>query len=340
MKAALLKAIREIKIEEKEIPKPKNGELLIKVLYSLTCGTDLKAYERGHPYIKYPRIIGHEYVGEVIEKGSDVKNFEIGEIVTGANSAPCMNCYYCKKGNYNLCENLKDTLIGFTLDGSFAEYMIIPKRIVELNLFKIKEKNYKKYASLEPLACVVHAWNLLKVNDDDEVLIIGSGPIALLHAQLALSFTKKVHLLGKHESRLKLAKMLGVKVYDYEEYKDEIARLKEGEGYDIVIEAVGTIEAWNIAFELVRKGGSLVYFGGLKAGTQINLDAYKIHYGELKILGSFHHDPNSVKKAFELIKKNKVNTEMLITSERKVDELEQALLSMAKGEDMKVGITF
>ncbi|HLI46727.1 MAG TPA: alcohol dehydrogenase catalytic domain-containing protein [Geobacterales bacterium] len=338
MKAAVLKNIRELKIEEKEIPVPSKGELVIRLLYALTCGTDLKSYERGHPFLKFPRIIGHEYVGEVVAKGDLVKNFEIGDLVTGANSAPCGECFYCRKGNHNLCERLNETLLGFTLDGAFAQYMKVPRRIVEKNLYKIEERDYKKYASIEPLACVVHSWKFIDVKGDDNILIIGSGPIAILHSQLALNYSKNVSLLGKHDNRLSLARRLGIKVYDYEIYKQRLDELKEG--FDIVIEAVGTPEAWGMAFDLVRKGGSLLYFGGLKSGTQVSFDAYKIHYGELQIYGSFHHDPVSVRRAFELIKENKVDTKILITSERNLEEIESALLDMASGKDMKVGIKF
>ncbi len=332
MKAALLYGIRDIRIEEKEIPKIKEGEVLVKIRYALTCGTDLKAYERGHPYIKYPIILGHEYVGEVVEVGKEVEGLERGDLITSANSAPCYDCFYCKKNLYNLCERLKENLIGFTINGSFAEYMVVPERILRVNTYKIKETNFRKYASLEPLACVVHSWNLIKVGENDEVLIIGSGPIAILHAQIALNHSKKVTLIGKHESRLKIARKLGIEVLDLEQI-----RTKENE-YDVVIEAVGSIEAWNMAFDFVRKGGTVLFFGGLSAGSKVCFDAYKIHYGEVKLLGSFHHEPNSVKKAFEMIEKNMVNTELIITSERKLEEIGKAFEDMANGKDMKVGI--
>ncbi len=332
MKAAVLYGIRDLRIEDREIPKIGEGEVLVKIKYALTCGTDLKAYERGHPYIKYPIILGHEYVGEVVEIGKKVESFEKGDLITSANSAPCYECFYCKKRLYNLCERLKENLIGFTVNGSFAEYMVVPERILKVNTFKISEKNFKKYACLEPLACVVHAWNLINVKEDDTVLIIGSGPIAILHAQVALKHSKMVTLIGKHESRLKIARKLGIEVLDLEQMQ-----IKKN-GYDIVIEAVGSLEAWNMAFDLVGKGGSVLFFGGLKAGSNVCFDAYKIHYGEVKILGSFHHDPNSVKKAFEMIEKKLINTELIITSERKLEEIEKALEDMATGKDMKVGI--
>jgi len=339
MKAAVLYGIKNLKIEEVEIPKPKEGEILIKVLYSLTCGTDLKTYERGHAFIKYPMIIGHEYVGEIIKVGENVKNFKEGDIVTGANSAPCFNCFFCNKKSYSLCENLSKNLLGFTVNGSFAEYMCIPKEIVNVNLYKVEDKNYKKYASIEPLACVIHAWEKLNVKEDDNVLIVGSGPIALLHLQVALLKTKNVFVLAKHKDRINKIKEFNVKVFDIENenFKEEVFK-ENNKGYDLVIEAVGKEEAWKLSFEFVRKGGTLLLFGGLRKGIEISFDSYKIHYGEVKILGSFHHDPYSVKKCFELIKNNKINTEVLITNEMKLENLEEALLRMAEGKEMKVGI--
>ena len=339
MKAALLKNIRKIEVADISIPEPKEDEILIKVVYSLTCGTDLKAYERGHPYIKYPIVLGHEYVGDIVRKGKDVKEFEIGDIVAGVNSAPCFNCFYCKKFQYNLCENIEDVLLGFKLNGCFAEYMIIPSRIVKVNLFKIEEKDFKKYAMLEPLACVVHGVNILKIQENENVLIIGSGPIGILLAQVCKNITRDVFLLAKHINRIKIAEKLGIKTINVEEnYEEEIKKITNNYGFDAVIEAVGTLEAWNLAFKFVRKGGKLMYFGGLKKGTKISLDAYKIHYGELKIFGSFHHDPASVKEAYNFIKQNKIQVQSLITEEMKLENIEKALLSMAEGKNMKVGI--
>jgi Threonine dehydrogenase and related Zn-dependent dehydrogenases len=339
MKAALLKGVRNIEVTDIDVPEPKPDEILIKILYSLTCGTDLKAYERGHPYIKYPVVLGHEYVGEIVKKGRDVKNFEIGEIVTGANSAPCFNCFYCNKAQYNLCENIEDVLIGFKLNGCFSEYMIVPGRIVKVNLFKVEEKDFKKYAMLEPLACVIHAVNILHIQENENVLIIGSGPMGILLSQVCKNITNQVFLLGKHMARIKIAERLGIKTINIEEnYEEEVKRITSDYGFDVVIEAVGTLDAWNLAFKLVRKGGKLMYFGGLKRGLEINLDAYKIHYGEIKIFGSFHHDPNSVKEAYNIIKQNKIQIQSLITEEMKLPDIEKALLSMAEGKNMKVGI--
>lgn len=332
MKAAFLYGIKDLRISDIDERKPKEGEIAIRVLYSLTCGTDLKTYERGHPYIVYPRILGHEYVGEIIAKGEGVKDFEIGDIVAGANSAPCFDCFYCKRNKFNLCENLKDSLLGFTKDGSFSEYMIIPSKIVKTNLFRIEDKEYKKYAALEPLACVVHGWNLLGQQDFENVLIIGSGPIALLHAQMAKRRSKNVILIGKHEERLKKARELGIEVHDLEKEKEIDKK------FELVIEAVGKQDAWEMAFNYVEKGSTVLFFGGLKYGSKVLFDAYKIHYEEIKLLGSFHHDPKSVKEAFELIRNGIINVPLLITSERRLEELKEALEDMAKGKEMKVGI--
>ncbi len=338
MKAAVLYEPRKLVIEEVENPQAKDGEILIKVLYALTCGTDLKTYERGHTMIKYPMIIGHEYVGEVIENRSKNEKIKKGDIVVGANSAPCFNCYYCKKENYSLCEKLNESLLGFTKPGCFAEYMVIPQRISEINLFKLNDYDYKRYASLEPLACVVHGWKYLNVKDEDYVLIIGSGPIGILHALMAKLYTKNVYLLGKHKERLSLINELGINTFDYDEYYKNLHEIKNHYYFDVVIEAVGTNEAWNLAFELVRKGGFLLLFGGLGPNSKAIFDATKIHYGEIKILGSFHHDPNSIKKSFELIRDKVIPIDKLITSEVNLEKIEFALNNMAKGWDMKVGI--
>lgn len=340
MKAAVLYKPGDLRIEDVKEPRIKEGEILIKVLYSLTCGTDLKAYERGHALIKYPVILGHEYVGEVIENKSDNKELKEGDIITGANSAPCYNCYYCRKKDYSLCENLHEIILGIAKNGSFSEYMVIPNRIAKYNIYKIYEKDFKRYASLEPLACVIHGWKYLKVNENDNIIVIGSGPIGILHAFLAKLHTPNVILLGKHKERIDLIRSMGIKVLDYEEYSNNLDKLKNEYKFDVSIEAVGTKDTWNLAFDLVRKGGTVLLFGGLGPNASVTFDSTKIHYGELKILGSFHHDPESVKNAYEIIKEKKIPVEKLVTSEVKLDQLESALINMAKGKDMKVGIKF
>ncbi len=176
-----------LKVEQVSVPEPEPGELIVKSAVALTCGTDVKMYKHGHLLAKPPQIMGHEFAGTVSALGKEVTNFSVGMKVVAANTAPCNRCFYCLLHQPNLCEHLNDSIIGFTWPGTYAEYIRVPEKIVRQNTFQVPEGvPLETVASLEPLACVVHGWDLTKdLPAGATVVIIGGGPIGLLHAQLA-----------------------------------------------------------------------------------------------------------------------------------------------------------
>ena len=334
----------KLRAEEVAIPEPGPGELVVKNFVSLTCGTDVKMYKRGHLLIKPPQIIGHEFAGTVSAVGSGVANFSVGMKVVAANSAPCNKCFYCRVHQPNLCEHLNDCLIGFTWPGTYAEYVTIPEHIVRQNTFGVPDGvKLENVASLEPLACVVHGWDLVSgVSSGGTALIIGGGPIGLLHAQLArLHGARQVVLCDVVSDRLKEAENVGVDATvnsASEDLASRVRALTEGRGADIVVEAVGRRETWESAAGLCRKGGTVLLFGGCPSGTSTSFDAERIHYGELHIQGSFHHTPAAVERAFRLIVSGQVSIGPLISHEMPLERAEEALQLMGNGKSLKIAL--
>ncbi|MBS7657666.1 alcohol dehydrogenase catalytic domain-containing protein [Candidatus Bathyarchaeota archaeon] len=343
MKAARLYAPQNLKIEEVNIPEINDEEVLIENKVALTCGTDLKMYKRGHPYAKLPLTIGHEFAGVIVKVGSKVKNFKKGDRVVAVNSAPCNTCFYCKRGKQNLCEKIEEDMIGFTIEGAYAQYVKVPAKIVKQNMHIIPEHiSFEEAAILEPLACVVHGNQLLNLNIKDDVAIIGSGPIGLLHLQLIKAEGCKAIVIDLSKERLKVAEELGADItINANEVNpiEEIKKITNGRGVDTAIEAVGLPETWRIAVALTRKGGETLLFGGCKPGDLAEFDASHIHYGELTIKGAFHHTPLAVEKALKLIVSKVIRIDKIISHRMNLSNIEDALKLMAEGKAVKVAIT-
>jgi L-iditol 2-dehydrogenase len=236
-----------------------------------------------------------------------------------------------------------ESLIGFSYPGAYAEYVKVPGRIVRHNLFELPDSVPATHgAMLEPLSCVVHGIELADIRPGDNVALIGAGPIGLFHLQLArLRGAASVVVVDLSPTRLRMARELGAdETIDAseEDSVDEVKEFFDGRGADVAIEAVGRPETWKQTVEMTRKGGTSLLFGGCPSGTQISFDASHVHYGELRLLGSFHHTPSSVKAAFDLIVGGRLNLDMLITGSVSLGELERALESVASGDALKMAV--
>lgn len=340
MIAAVLYGKEDVKIERVPIPRVDEGEVLIKVMVALTCGTDLKVYQRGYHarMIVPPALFGHELAGIVEEAGPGVKNFKPGMRVVALNSAPCQMCFYCSKHQENLCDDLLFN------NGAYAEYIRIPKRIVETNMMAVPPHvTYEEAAMVEPLACVLRGLHETEVEIGDTVAVIGGGPIGLMFVQVAKLAGCNVVAVVKRESQVKAAKQFGA---------DEVVRIDTGDpvesvrslspdqrGADVVIEAVGRPQAWQWAVGMVRKGGTVNFFGGCASGTKVELDTNRLHYSEITLKATFHHTPESVQKAFALIAEKKIRSTDYITAEAPLSRLQQVLRHMLnRNGDIKTAI--
>ncbi|MCP4229851.1 MAG: zinc-binding dehydrogenase, partial [bacterium] len=296
MRSALLYGKMDLRVEDVPTPAPGPGELLVKVDIALTCGSDLKSLIRGtHPVLasKLPIPFGHEFTGTVKQLGEGVvEDYQEGDVVMCANSAPCDECFYCKNGQYSLCTGL------LFLYGAYSEYVTIPERIVERNTY-IKPPNLPSEvaALLEPLSCVIHGYQESNVEKGDTVVVFGCGPIGEMFIILMKRRGATVIAVDPAEDRLKRALDFGADVVL--ESNDGIvekvrAESRSGDGADIVIEAVGLSEVWSRALSVVRPGGRAIMFGGCPSGSTLTIETARIHYQEISIIGVFHHTPFSV----------------------------------------------
>jgi len=340
MKAALLHGVKDLRVEDIDIPEIGYGEILVKVKAATTCGTDLKIYQRGYVdgVIKLPTVFGHEWAGDIIEVGEETKWLKKGMRIRAGNSSPCLRCYMCQRGKYNLCEDM------MWLWGAYAEYIKVPTRIVTLNTQVIPEHlTYEEAAVTEPLACVLHGVEEAKVKLGDTVAIIGAGPIGLLHLLTVKKMgASKIMISDTIDERLHLAEILGAEVTINAKQEDTVEKTKKltgGYGADVVIEAIGLSATWEQALRMVRKGGTVLEFGGCPPGTAIKVNTEQLHYGETTILGAFHTTPIHFKRALNLIASGTIPVKPLITRKMKLDDLNEAFETLATSKsDIKISI--
>jgi L-iditol 2-dehydrogenase len=341
MKAAMYYGIGDVRYEETDVPEIEPGDVLLKVGASLTCGTDVKTYKRGHPLLLKvtPALFGHEYAGVIEEVGNDVKRFEKGMRVVATNSAPCGTCFLCKRGMFNLCPQLKSSFV----NGAFAEYIKVPEAVVKWNMHPIPDSLPFKHAALtEPLACVVNGIEKSNIQLGDTVAIIGAGPIGQMMIMLAQKRGASTIIVSDlAELRREKAKEAGADIVIDPAAQNPIELVKEvtsGHGADVVIEAVGLPVTWEQAVDMTRDAGTTVLFGGAASGTKFQIDTIRFHYGQLTIKGVFHLTPRNVEQALKLIIAGDVNPDILISHEMPLKEVTKALELMSAGKTMKVAI--
>lgn len=331
MRAAVLYGKEDVRLESVPIPEIGPGDLLVRVRTALTCGTDVKVYRRGYhaKMITPPALFGHELAGDVAAIGEGVTKFARGQRVVAANSAPCDRCFFCRRGQQNLCEDLLFN------NGAYAEYIRIPARIVEKNTYTIPgELDYQDAALAEPLACVLRGLDECGVRPGDTVAVMGLGPIGLMFVRLARgAFGARVIAMARRIEQVDRAVMLGAEEGILMGGRDAlISELKartNGRGADVVIEAIGRPESWELATELIRKGGTINFFGGCPADTKVGLDTNRLHYSEITCMASFHHTPGHVKRALEWIAQGAVDSRHIVNHRQPLGDLPEVLRDLA-----------
>jgi L-iditol 2-dehydrogenase len=247
-----------------------------------------------------PAVFGHELAGDVVAVGEDVSRFKVGQRVVAANSAPCEECFFCRRGLQNLCEDLLFN------NGAYAEYIRIPARIVARNTYLIPQHvGYQDAALVEPLACVVRGYEETGARAGDTMAVIGLGPIGLMFVKLAKLHGCRVVAIGRRRKQLERAEALGadeliVGADDSDPVKI-VRGMTQGRGVDSAIEAVGKPQTWQWAVNMVRRGGTVNFFGGCPNDTRVELDTALLHYSEITCKATFHHTPASIRKALDLV---------------------------------------
>jgi len=278
VKALLFHGPGDLRLDDVPRPEPGRGDVLVQVEVALTDGTDLKTFRRGHPLLldSLPSPFGHEFCG------LDVAT---GRRVVAANSAAGDD----RGAPLEL------------LNGAYAEYVLVPAAIAEVNLLPVPDGLASEVAAMvEPLACCLRGTERAGVEAGDRVAIVGAGPIGLMLAACVADTGGTPEIVGGRPERRALAPLFGGEPGD-------------GEGADVVIEAAGTAEAWARALELVRPGGTVVYFGGRERDGVLRVDAYRLHYEELTLRGAFHHTPRHVRAALAFLASGAWPWERLIT---------------------------
>jgi L-iditol 2-dehydrogenase len=322
MMAAVLYGKEHLQVEPVAVPSIGSGDILVKVKVALTCGTDVKVFRRGYHarMIVPPAVFGHELAGDVVAVGADVRKFKIGQRVVAANSAPCDDCYFCKRGLENLCEDLLFN------NGAYAEYIRIPARIVEKNTYPIPEDvGYQDAALIEPLACVVRGFEESAPRKGDTVSIIGLGPIGLMFVKLAKLYGCRVVAVGRRKTQLDRAAALGADDLivgdDNADPVGQIRKMTQGRGVDVAIEAVGKPQTWHWAVNMVRRGGTVNFFGGCPNDSKVNLDTALLHYSEITCKASFHHTPSFIQKALDLVCAGHITASFFVNKEEPLTNL-------------------
>jgi L-iditol 2-dehydrogenase len=339
MQAVMLLGPRKLSCEELPLPRPGADEVVLKIDAALTCGTDLKAFLRGHPKWPMPTRFGHEYAGTIAARGRNVTGIREGDAVMLAPTAPCGACFYCQRGQETLCVSIMETMVL----GGYAEYLTVPERIIRTNLFpKPRELSFAEASLLEPVSCVVHGLQQPTIRQDDIAVIIGAGAFGLLHLVVLRALgIEQVYVIARNPRRAKIAKELGASGIipcAAEQARPLVLDLTQGRGADLVIECTAQPRVWEEAIILARPGGQVILFGGCPPGTTVSLDTYRLHYDQVQVFSPFHFTPKSVRQAQEMLASGKIPTQHLISGSYPLAQLPHAFDLLQQGQGIKYAV--
>lgn len=344
MKAVRFHALGDVRIEDVPEPTPGRGDVKIRVRNCSTCGTDVKISRFGHHHIHPPRVMGHEIAGEVVETGAEVTGWTAGDRVQVIAAIPCGRCAECRRGRMTVCPNQES--MGYHYEGGFAQYLVVPAKVLAVDgLHRIPDGvGYAEASVAEPLACVLNGQELARVGPGDDAVVVGSGPIGCLHVRLARARgAARVFLVDLNRARLDLAAGLvdpdaaisGAEV----DPVDEVLKLTDGRGADVIITAAASGAAQEQAVQMAARQGRISFFGGLpKDNPIISVDANLVHYRELTLVGANGSSPAHNAEALRLIATGAVPVSDLITHRLPLDQAIDAFGVVARGEAIKVTI--
>ena len=335
MRVAVYYNNKDVRIEERLIPKIGDGELLIKVMASGICGTDVMEWYR---IKKAPLVLGHEVAGIIADIGKNVENFKVGDRVMVSHHVPCMKCHYCLNNHNTSCETLHKTNFE---PGGFSEFIRIPKINVELGTFKVPNNvSFEEGTFVEPLGTVIRSQRLANSKENDTLLVIGSGISGLLHIKLAkLKGIKKIIAVDINEYRLNAAKKFGAHavINANDDAKSKLKDINENRLADLVIVCTGALSAAKQALSCVDKGGTILFFAVPKPNEKLEIPINDFWRNEIKIMTSYGAAPIDLKESLELIASKKIDFNDMITHKLKFDEIQEGFRLVAEAkESLKV----
>lgn len=343
MKAAVLRGPNDLALTAIAMPSAGPGDLVLRVRAATVCGTDLRILTgRKTKGVRFPSVIGHEFAGDIVEVGAGVTAFKVGDRVCVDPVIPCRACAYCKSGRENVCQHRQ--AIGYEFDGAFAEFLRIPAIALEAgNVFRIPaHMDFEAAALAEPLACCINGQRNADIRLGDTVLVLGAGPIGLMHAALARnSGARQVIVSEPSAARRQAALERGVEhAFDPSagSLVEFVKAQTDGLGADVAILAIGVPELANEAFNAVRKGGHVNLFAGFSAGATANVDVNLIHYNEIVVTGASALSRRDYEVALNLLASGRMDAKTLITHRFGVDEALQAFEVAGRGTALKVAL--
>lgn len=325
MKASVCYKKNDLRTEDLPTPEISDNEVLIKMLACGLCGTDIQKI-RGDSVTK-PTVLGHEVVGQIVKKGKNINNYQLGDRVITAIHVPCFTCHYCNKGHYTICEQFRTNNID---PGGFAEFIRIPELHLKHLTHKVSDNVTDEEATLiEPIACCLHGLKQADIRPDDSVLIMGAGTIGILHAQLAkIKGANKVIVSDMSEYKLQKALKVGSDYAINITEKDiisEVNQITNGQGVDVIVIAAGVSSLVSDAVNMVRRAGRIIVFSGFDKNKLVTLDASRFFKDEISIIGTYSVTPYEFPEALDLLEKRKLNTDEIITHVFPLDKLSEAI---------------
>ncbi|MHA1270733.1 MAG: alcohol dehydrogenase catalytic domain-containing protein [Candidatus Helarchaeota archaeon] len=323
MKANVFYDVNDFKYEELEIPEISDHEVLVEMKSCGVCGTDI--HKAIYKTVKTPIVLGHEVSGDIIKVGSKVKKFQVGDRVAIAHHAPCMVCWECRHNHHSLCDEYLKT----NLDpGGFSEIIRVPAINVSRTMLKLPNSmTYDEGAFMEPLSCCIRGYSS-KIQPGDTILILGSGPIGILHTQLANAFNASLILITDLvDFRLKIAEKfggIGINV-EKEDVISKVMELTDNKGVDVIIDTVGNRHAIGQGIKCARKGAIINIFAPFVSDENIMINFNDIFFKELTFIGTYSSSPLDYPRVIKLIEKNIINVKDLITNKYKLKDLKYAI---------------
>jgi L-iditol 2-dehydrogenase len=329
MLAAVFHAPNNIVVQQVPLNRRK---VMLKVSACAVCGYDARVFRNGHRKVRPPVILGHELCGEIQNDiiVSDGMTINAGSRVAVCPLIPCLQCIYCKIGDYNLCINLRE--IGSTSDGGFAQYVTIPEQLIRIGGLVPVPDNLtdEEAALLEPLACCLNSYSrMLPVAKESSVVIIGDGPMGLIHLQLFKRLSSsRVAIVGKVPLRMKKAKAMGadaVFAYSSETVGDFLDFAGAPSGAGVVVIATSNPVAFELATKVSARNSKINVFAGMPSGQTFLLDANWLHYNQVSITGTFSSTPKMLREASRIASEKMIDLSAIVTHKYSLPEIEEAI---------------
>ena len=346
MKAVRLHDALDLRVESVPVPEVGPGEVLVRVRSAFVCGTDVRMYKNGRAGISpdTPRILGHEMAGVIERVGDRVARYRPGMRVAVAPNYGCGVCDRCVSGNTQLCREQK--AIGISVDGAFAEYVLVPSLAVQQgNVCVLPDSiSFDAAALAEPFSCVYNAYERIGIHPGDSVLVIGAGPIGVMHVKIAkLAGAGRILVNDLSEERLRTVQAIApeVETVHTDDIVREIHTLTDGEGVDLVITAASVAAIQETAFSLAGVNGRVMFFGGLPKGKSVvRLDTNEIHYKQLTVSGTTMQSLRQYRTILDLLSTGVLTADDIVTGSADLDEIDSVVDRISRGIGLKTALLF